>query len=72
MITLEQIQKKLIDELKLSNMTQEQLAKEVGVKRQQISCYLHGKKMPAIDTLANLCKVLNIDANDLLCIDNNK
>ncbi len=67
MITKSQIQLKLIDAIKHSGMTQEQIAKEVGVKRQQISCYLRGEKLPAIDTLANLCRVLSVDANDLLC-----
>ncbi len=72
MITVSEIQSKLIEELKHSGMTQTELASKIGVAPPMISYYLHGKKMPAIDTLANLCKVLNIDANDLLCLDDNK
>ena len=69
MITIEHIQKKLAEAIKESGMTQSELARRVGVKQAQISCYLHGKKMPALDTFANLCKVLDVDANDILCLD---
>ncbi|MDE5943681.1 MAG: helix-turn-helix domain-containing protein [Clostridia bacterium] len=50
-------------------MTQSELAKKLGVKHQQISCYIKGQKMPAIDTLANLCKILDVDTNYILCQD---
>jgi len=69
MITLGDIQKKLAEEIKRSGMTQTEIAKRIGVKHQQISCYIKGTKMPALDTFANLCKVLDIDANDILCIN---
>ena len=68
MITLEQIQKKLAEAILQSGMTQVELGKRVGVKHPQISCYIHGKKMPALDTLANLCVVLDLDANEILCV----
>ncbi len=45
------------------------IAERIGVSRSQISCYLHNKKMPALDTFANLCKVLDVSADDILCID---
>lgn len=49
-------------------MTQNTIADKIGIKRQQISCYIRGEKMPALDTFANLCAVLDLDANDILCI----
>lgn len=67
-ITLEQIQKRLAEAIKQSGMTQNAIANALGVKHVQISCYVHGKKMPALDTLANLCRVLDIDANYILCL----
>ncbi len=67
MITLEQIQKRLAEIIKQSGMTQNELAKKIGIKQQQISCYINGQKMPALDTLANLCKILDVDANYILC-----
>ena len=50
-------------------MTQEQLAQQLHINQSQISCYIHGKKLPALDTLANLCKILDVDANYILCQD---
>lgn len=69
MITIEKIRAKLQEGIKRSGITQSQLARASGVKQQQISCYLKGNKMPALDTFANLCVVLDLDANDILCVD---
>ncbi len=69
MITLEQIQHRLAEAIKQSGMTQNQIAEKIGVNRSQISCYLTARKMPALDTLANLCKVLDVDTNYILCQD---
>lgn len=69
MVTLSQIQERLAESIKQSGYTQKQIAEQLGIKQSQISCYIHGKKMPALDTLANLCKVLDLDANYILCLD---
>ncbi|MDE6869832.1 MAG: helix-turn-helix domain-containing protein, partial [Clostridia bacterium] len=55
MITIKQVQSKLAEAIKQSGLTQAEIAKRIGVKQPQISCYIKGIKMPAIDTLANLC-----------------
>lgn len=68
MIDLQQIQNKLAKAIRESKLTLTEIAKKIGVKPQQITCYLHGDKMPSLKTLANLCKLLNLDANDILCI----
>ena len=67
MITIEQIQKKLAEEIKLSGMTQREIAEKVGVSQQTISHYVRGDKMPFIDTFANLCVVLDVDPSEILC-----
>lgn len=72
MITLDLIREKLIEAIKSSEMRQVDLAKALGIKQTQISCYLNGKKMPALDTLANLCVILDLDANEILCVTDNK
>ena len=72
MITLQEIQMKLAESIKQSGLTQTEIAKRIGVKQSQVSCYLHGKKMPALDTFANLCIVLDIDPAEMLCVDKNK
>ncbi len=69
MITLEQIQTRLAEAIKQSGMSQSELARRLGVKHTQISCYVHGKKMPALDTFANLCKILDVETDYILCQD---
>lgn len=68
MITVEQIRAKIIDALKQSRLTQTELARRLGIGQQTISEYLRGKSMPALDTFANLCVVLELDANEILCL----
>ncbi|MDE7075943.1 MAG: helix-turn-helix domain-containing protein [Clostridia bacterium] len=67
MITLEQIQKRLAEVIKQSGMSQTTIAKALNITQSNISHYLKGDKMPALDTLANLCKLLDIDTNYILC-----
>ncbi len=72
MITLEQIRIKLIEEIKRSGKTQTEIAKSIGVSQQTISHYIKGDKMPALDTFANICLFLDIDANEILCLQDAK
>lgn len=72
MITIKQIQHKLKDLIKHSGMTQSELARHLGVSPATISHYVIGDKMPALDTLANLCAIIGADANDILCVDEYK
>ena len=67
MISLEEIQQRLAEEIRQSGITQAEIAKRLGIKHQQISCYIKGQKMPALDTFANLCKVLDVDPGYILC-----
>ena len=68
MITLEKIKLKIADAIKQSGLTQTEIAKHLGVQQSNISHYVRGDKMPALDTLAKLCAVLDLDANDILCV----
>ena len=69
MFTLEEIQKRIAEAITQSGMSQTAIANAVNVKPTQICSYLKGRKMPALDTLANLCKLLDVDANYILCQD---
>ena len=71
MITAANIYERMPEASKRSGIKQAEIARRLGIKPQQISCYVHGKKLPALDTLANLCKILDIDANYILCQDIN-
>lgn len=70
MIMLEQIQKKIAEAIRQSGLSQTEIASRLGIKQTQISCYLHGKKLPALDTFANLCEVLDVDPAYILCLTN--
>ena len=68
MITLENIRKELQQAIKTSGKTQTQIAKELHVAQQTVQQYVSGRAMPGLDTLANLCVILDLDANEILCI----
>ncbi len=66
MIELKDIQKRLREEIKNSNLSQKQIAEKLGINPSTISKYLRLDKFPAIDTFANLCEVLDISSDDIL------
>ena len=68
MINLQQIQLKIADAIIRSGLTQKELAKLLNISQSNISHYIKGDKMPALDTFANLCAILDLDTNDILCL----
>ena len=68
MITLLQIQQQIAEAIKQSGMTQTEIGKKLGVSQQSIYHYVKGDKLPALDTLANLCVLLDVDPSDILCV----
>ena len=69
MISVEEIKNKISEAIKYSGKTQTEIAQQIGVSQQIISSYLKGNKTPQIENLANLCRVLDLDANDILCLN---
>lgn len=69
MIVLNQIRENLVKELKQMNITQKELGKRLNIGQSAISNYINSNKMPALDTFANLCVILDLDANEVLGID---
>ncbi|MCX4367358.1 MAG: helix-turn-helix transcriptional regulator [Clostridia bacterium] len=69
MITLETIQKNIIEAIRQCGMTQTAIAKELHMSQSTIAHYVRGDILPALDTLANLCSVLDLDANEILGIN---
>ncbi len=68
MITLDEIRKRIVETIKQSGLTQTEIAKKLNIGQQVISEYVRGKSLPALDTLANLCRILDVDANYILCL----
>lgn len=68
MINTKQIHKQLAEAIKLCGLTQKEIAIKLEISQQTISCYVKGTKLPALDTFANLCAVLDLDPSDILCI----
>ena len=69
MITLQQIKEKFQEALKYSGISQAEIARRIGVTPQTVSNYLKGKIMPSLDTFANLCKILDLDPVEILCLN---
>lgn len=72
MITIDEIRLKIQSAIKESGLTQTELAAKINIKQQSVGQYLSGRSLPALDTLANLCEVLDLDANEILCINSKK
>ncbi len=69
MTTTDKIAEKLSEAILQSGMKQKELAEKIGVRQQMISYYVNKTKLPALDTLSRLCSVLDLDANDILCVE---
>ena len=69
MVTLEQIRKRLVEVINQSGMSQTEIAGKLNISSSAISYYIRGSKMPALDTLANLCKILDVSPEYILCFD---
>jgi transcriptional regulator with XRE-family HTH domain len=52
---------------KAERISQERLAEKVGVSRQSVSKWETGKSLPDASVMLDLCKILEITVNDLLC-----
>lgn len=68
MISIEDIRKNLIKAIKTSKITQIELASKLNIKQPNIAKYLSGENMPSLKIFANICKILNLDANEILNI----
>ncbi|MBR2070082.1 MAG: helix-turn-helix transcriptional regulator [Clostridia bacterium] len=69
MIVIDEIRQNLISELKQMDMTQKELGQKLNISSVAVNHYLNQNKLPALDTFANLCVVLDLDANEVLGIN---
>lgn len=69
MITMPEIQKRLRDAIKYSNITQKELADRLGINPSTVSKYMRLDKFPSLDTFANICRILDVSADDILGVN---
>ena len=69
MITIKDIQTQIAEGIKSSGYTQTEIGKKLGISQQTVSHYIKGDKMPSLDTLANLCVLLDLDPAEILCVN---
>ena len=66
------IGEKICQYRQMQKMTQEEFASRLGVTPQAVSKWERGNGLPDISLIEGICKVLNISANHLLGIEENK
>ncbi len=69
MVNQEQIKERLTEVIKKSGLTQTELAVKINVGQSSIAHYIKGDILPSLETLANLCKVLNVSPEYILCFN---
>ena len=67
----DKIKKRLIEEIKSTNLTTVEIARRVGVSQEMITQYMTTKKLPRLDTFAKLCTELGLSADYILGITDN-
>ena len=68
-MNLQDIQLRLTEVIKQSNLTQKEIAKQIGVSFQTVSKYMREDIFPALDTFAKLCKLLDVKSDYILGIE---
>ena len=63
---LKDIQFRLREAIKQSGIPQNEIAKKIGVSAQTVSKYMWKDVFPALDTLAKLCKLLDVKSDYIL------
>lgn len=66
---LQNIQIRLREIIRQSNLTQKEIAKQIGVSFQTVSKYMREDVFPALDTFAKLCKLLDVKSDYILGIE---
>lgn len=70
MATAKEISAKLREEMRYCGLKQREIAVKAGISQNAVSNYLTGKKLPALDTFANLCEAIDADPAYILCLKN--
>ena len=66
---LKDIQIRLRECIRSATYSQKEIAKAIGVSAQTVSKYMTQNIFPALDTLAKLCKFLDVRSDYILGLD---
>lgn len=66
MIHIKEIQKRLRETIKYSNIPQKKLAEKLSVNPATVSKYMRHDKYPSLDTFANICEILDVSSDYIL------
>lgn len=67
MSDIEEIRRTLRESIKHCGINQKEIAKAVGISQATVSDYMNKEKLPSIDTLADICKVIDVSPAYILC-----
>ena len=70
MLNFKLIGSKITEIRKRNNMTQDDVAEKLFMSRQVVSKWENGITLPSIETLLDLCEVLNTTFDEVLCLNN--
>jgi len=66
------IKTRLADEIRLSGLSMKEIAEKIGVTPEMVTQYKTTQKLPSVETLALLCKVLDVSADYILGLSDPK
>ena len=62
----ENIKMNLANAIQKSKYDLSTLAKQLGISQKQLESYANGENLPSVVIFANICKILNLDANKII------
>lgn len=72
MITIQEIQDRLRNEINISGKSQKEIAKALQINPSTVSKYMKRDVYPSLETFANICEVLDLSADEILGLNKNK
>ena len=72
MIDFRKVGRKISSYRKRKNLSQDELAERLYVSRQLVSKWENGTGIPKIDHIIDLCEILDVNFEELLCLNDEK
>ena len=60
------IKTRLANEIQKRQFDLTTLSKQLGISQRQLENYISGKTLPRLDVFANICKILDLDINQII------